>query len=226
MQKLIIATAMLAMSACSNAEAEPTVKPSSVQQADDPTSLTTAAGTYSISEGPAQPTIQNADLKMADSFPEYAGQLCGLDFADPDAPERCEIYIQPDKSGTMIGYAVLKEGDGISITTAVQTNDGRGCFVDGKLNNVDFDNASAPLRIENDFEANTMYAAWEKTPGNWMLSDSEDSHVSDDAQYGVWYVKSKGDKLRITQERWNYCYPDPDVFMDDVFEKVMTLSKK
>lgn len=53
--------------------------------------------------------------------------------------------------------------------------------------------------------------------------------VSDDADQegavGVWYFKQAADKLRITQERWSYCYSDPKIYIDEVFRRALTLTR-
>lgn len=36
--------------------------------------------------------------------------------------------------------------------------------------------------------------------------------------HGVFYIDRRGDRLRIRDERWNYCYPDRHI--DDVFDLV------
>ena len=48
---------------------------------------------------------QNSDLKMVDGdLARYAIEGCSLDVAPQYAPTRCDVYVQPDKAGTLIGY--------------------------------------------------------------------------------------------------------------------------
>ena len=174
----------------------------------------------------------NSDLKMADNdLAKYAQTLCSLDVPVNTAPQRCDIYVQPDKTGTLIGYAaVTQEKQGISLQTAATLNaekasSGTGCAVYGKL----YDGQNQIKNASTDFEARIEYSAWEKEPGNWLVSEQGPNDTADDnpsAALGVWYVAKKGDKLHINQERWNYCYPtNTDVNMDDVFYRAMTLKR-
>ena len=173
---------------------------------------------------------QNSDLKMADGdLAKYGESLCTLDVPPNTAPSRCDIFVQSDKAGTLIGYAaIIQDKDGASFRTATDTNPqmnpyGRSCGLSGKLTGSGSDDQS-PIDPAHDFQAQSMYSAWEKEPGNWLVSPvSEDSSVDTQGAVGVWYVSRKGDKLRINQERWNYCYRSSDVNMDDVFYRVLTL---
>jgi hypothetical protein len=73
-----------------------------------------------------------------------------------------------------------------------------------------------------------MFSAWEKEPGNFVVSQvdpNSDADENPEAALGVWYLAKKGDKLRISQERWNYCYGDPSVNVDEVFLRAITLLK-
>lgn len=177
----------------------------------------------------------NSDFKMADKdLAKYARTVCMLDVGSKGTPvDRCDVYAQPDKNGTLIGYvAVVKDAPGDRLESALQLNDNKagsgatGCGISGALYTSDF------ARVEDgskDFEGQIAYSAWEKEPGNWLVSPAgPNDQVDDDpnAQSGVWYIKRSGDKLQINQERWNYCYgPRSDVYVDDVFYRVVTLTR-
>lgn len=195
------------------------------------TSVQTPSGRYKVDVAAAvDPSTlpQNADLKMADGdLTQYAVKLCGLDFANKLRPDRCELFVQPDRSGLLVGYAVLTQGTKASVETAVETDrqrTGLGCGISGDLENTDYEYPGAKLSIGGNFEARMSYSAWEKEPGNWMVAP-----VSDDADQegavGVWYIKRAADKLRITQERWSYCYSDPKIYIDEVFRRAVTLTR-
>lgn len=50
----------------------------------------------------------NSDLKMADNdLGKYAETLCTLDVPPTTAPRRCDIYVQSDPDGTLIGYVAV-----------------------------------------------------------------------------------------------------------------------
>lgn len=200
-------------------------------EASRPATIETAAGRYrvEIAPNPNQFSMpQNADLKMLDGdVTQYAVKLCGLDFANTLRPERCEMFVQPDKTSMLVGYAVVKQGTKPSIETAIETDrekTGLGCWISGDLENTDFEHPKARLNVGRDFEARLAYNAWEKTPGNWMVGAVTDDGDQEGA-IGVWYIKHSGDKLRVTQERWSYCYSDPKVFVDEVFKHVLTLAR-
>ncbi|RZF59006.1 hypothetical protein EWE75_24185 [Sphingomonas populi] len=177
----------------------------------------------------------NNDLKMADrDLAKYAVTACLLDTSANLAPSRCDIYMQPDKSGTLIGYAaVTQDSKGVSFSTFTTLNDkqaGEDCFIQGALTGAG-ENYKTPVKdASNDFSGQFMYSAWQKEPGNYIVSPVDDSSMSDttsdDTALGVWYVSKTGDKLRISQERWNYCYRDSNVNVDDVFYRVISLKRK
>lgn len=176
----------------------------------------------------------NTDLKMADKdMAKYAKTLCMLDVGQLGTPvNRCDVFVQPDKDGTLLGYvAVVTDKDGSRLESAVTTNekkassDSTGCILNGKLYGDDNKQITDPTK---DFETSIAYSAWEKEPGNWLVSQEDPNGQADDnpdAQMGMWYVKRSGDKLQINQERWNYCYgPKSDVSVDDVYYRVLTLT--
>ena len=193
--------------------------------------LQTESGRYRVELGSKLNTNvlpSNADLKMVDGdLSRYAIKLCDLDFANNLRPDRCEVFVQPDRSGLLVGYAVLTQGRIVSIDTAVETDrqkGGLGCFVGGDLENSNFDNPKAKLNIGRNFEARLAYNAWEKGPGDWMVAPLSDDPNQEGAT-GVWYVKRLGNKLRISQERWNYCYSGSKVYIDEVFNHALTLTR-
>lgn len=175
---------------------------------------------------------QNNDLKMADGdLAKYGESICGLDVPPATAPSRCDIYVQPDKGGTLVGYAaIIEDKNGVRFQTATETNlqmhpYDRSCWLSGKLTRSGED-YKRPVNANSDFQAQSMYSAWEKEPGNWMIAPANDDASADSrGALGVWYVSRKGDKLRITQERWSYCYPGSSVNVDDVFFRIVTLSR-
>lgn len=176
----------------------------------------------------------NADFKMADGdLAKYAQTACTLDVPPKYAPARCDIYVQPDPSGTLIGYAVVTQDQhGVSFDTITTLNEkkdpgGKGCELSGKLEGSAASATKTIMDASKDFDGQFMYSAWQKEPGDYLISPASDdpNDTAPDHALGVWYVAKKGDKLRISQERWNYCYSDSSVNMDDVFYRVITLTK-
>lgn len=118
---------------------------------------------------------QNSDLKMADGdLVKYAATACTLDVPPDTAPARCDLYVQPDRSGTLIGYAALTQSaDGVSFETYTTVNEqkepgGKACDLSGNLY------ASGESRrivdAARDFDGRIMYSAWEKSPGEFLVS--------------------------------------------------------
>lgn len=222
--------ALAALAACSeapiaNAVAE--TAPSSAT-ADSATVIQTEAGRYLVDLNPKLDTKSlpsNADLKILDGdLAQYAVKLCSLDFKNKLRPDRCEVFVQPDKTGFLFGYATLQQAEGVRISTKVETDPARsgiGCFVEGVLENSG-DDAEAKLDISKSFESRLPYYAWEKSPGDWMVSPTSDESLS---AGGMWYVERENNKLRISQERWNYCYRDSKVYIDEVFTQAVTLTR-
>lgn len=182
----------------------------------------------------------NSDFKMADKdIAKYAEQtLCAMDQGRNGTPrDRCDVYVQPDKDGTLIGYtAVTEDKNGVSFQTTATLNEKKapsnssGCGFGGKLYTSQGDHGPMALKgAGKDFDGQFMYSAWEKEPGNWLVSPAGPDDQADDnkdAALGVWYVNRKGDKLNVTQERWNFCYPDnSNVDVDDVFYRVLTITR-
>lgn len=182
-------------------------------------------------EGGALPS--NADLKMVDGdIVQYARSLCGFDQQAPYRPSRCDVFAQGDPAGTLIGYlAVRQSRDGVWLDSAITLGSRlaggpRGCGISGKLSRSDRGGALTGEDIAGNYRARTGYAAWEKEPGNWLVVPDDGSDKSIDnpkASFGMWYIERSGDNLRLSQERWNYCYRDSGVTIDDVFRRVVTL---
>lgn len=191
--------------------------------------IETESGRYQVDVAPSiDPRLmpKNADLKTVDGdLRQYALKLCGLDFQNKLRPDRCEVFVQPDKTGLLVGYVALQQGQDVRIKTALETDsrrDGLGCFLSGKLENVDYEHPDSKIDISKGFSARMSYSAWEKSPGDWVVSADEDS-VYNEGAAGVWYVKGGNNKLRITQERWSYCYSDPNIYLDEVFTRAISL---
>jgi hypothetical protein len=178
---------------------------------------------------------QNSDLKMAGGdLAKYAGTACTLDVPPDTAPVRCDLYVQPDRDGTLIGYAALTQfPNGVSFNTDTTTNPqkeprGKACGLSGKIYDSN-GSRRAVTDASQDFDGSVMYSAWEKNPGEFLVSQvgpNDQGETGNDGALGVWYLSKKGDKLRISQERWNYCYSDKDVNVDDVFYIAVSLVRK
>lgn len=192
--------------------------------------LNTESGRYQVDlDGRIDPKTlpSNAAIKMADGdLAEYSRHLCGLDFANKLRPDRCDVYVQTDPKGLLVGYATILQGQGVRIETELETDRSRGglgCFVSGELVNTDFENPEAKLDPSKNFQARLGYSAWEKSPGNWMVSPGDDD-VDTQGARGMWYIKRSNNKLRISQERWSYCYGS-DTYVDEVFNRALTLTR-
>jgi len=197
-----------------------------------PRIVATDSGSYRIdveSVVPATSLPTNADLKMADGdIVKYALKLCNLDFANKLRPDHCEVFVQSDKSGLLVGYVTLEQGSKVTIDTSLQTDHqrtGLGCWITGTLDNTDYEHPQAKLNLGENFEARMEYSAWEKSPNDWVVASGDDESKNAGAAIGVWYFKQENNKLRISQERWSYCYSDPKVFLDEVFVRLATLTR-
>ncbi len=178
----------------------------------------------------------NTDFKMADrDVAKYAQTICTLDVPPKYAPSRCEIYVQSDPTGTLIGYAAITQDyQGVNFLTATTLNEkkepgGKSCILGGKLLGSEMSKTKTITDASKDFDAEFDFTAWQKDPGNYVVSPTDENASADmdaDTANGVWYVKKDGNKLRISQERWNYCYTDSSVNVDDVFYRVLTLTQQ
>lgn len=175
----------------------------------------------------------NADLKMVDGdIVQYARTLCGFDQQARYRPLRCDVFAQADPAGTLIGYlAVRQSRDGVWLDSAITLSSRlagapRGCAISGKLSRSESGGPLTRDDLSGNYRARTGYGAWEKEPGNWLVVPDDGSDNSIDnpkAAFGMWYIERRGDNLRLSQERWNYCYRDSSVTIDDVFRRVVTL---
>ncbi|MEA3263728.1 MAG: hypothetical protein U9R07_09625 [Pseudomonadota bacterium] len=216
-------SALALLSACSDVS----VAESGTDSGEAQSIINTESGRYRVEldtkiEAKALPA--NADLKMLDGdLTQYAVKLCGLDFANKLRPDRCEVFVQPDKSGLLTGYVALQQGGDVQIVTELETDrqrTGIGCFLSGAIENTNLENPTARFDVSQDFEARLPFFGWEKSPGDWMISsESSDENSSG----GMWYIKRLKSNLRVTQERWNYCYRDSKVYIDEVFIHAATL---
>jgi hypothetical protein len=167
----------------------------------------------------------NADLKMLDGdIIQYGLKLCGLDFANKLSPDRCEVFIQPDKAGLLVGYVALQQGIDVRISTDIKTDmakSGLGCFLNGVLENSDYNKAGSKPDISQNFQARLPFFGEKKSSGDWMISSEE----SQGSAGGMWYVKRVGNNLRISQERWSYCYSDNRLYVDEVFRHALTFNR-
>ena len=187
------------------------------------------AGTYRVVVNPSidQSAIpQNADLKMLDGdLSQYSIKLCGFDRRGAAAPEHCEIFFQSDPGGLLTGYVALRQADVVDIATSLTTDrqrGGLGCFMSGEVQNINFEDGDRPVDIAADFAVRLPFFGWEKSPGDWMVSSNGDNPNS---AGGMWYLERRNDNLRISQERWNYCYQDDRIVIDEVFTHVASVSR-
>lgn len=219
-------------SAAPQASAVATDQPTDAPITQQARTINTAAGQYRVNlDASVAPTSlpTNADLKMAGGdLGQYAIKLCALDFANKGRPDRCEVFVQADKSGLLVGYATLQQGAEVTVDTAVQTDHqrtGLGCWITGTLVNTDYSHPGAKLALSGTLDARLGFSAWEKSPGDWMVVSGDGDSENVDAARGMWYFKLEDGKLRISQERWSYCYSDPKLFIDEVFVRAATLTR-
>ena len=187
------------------------------------------AGSYEVVFSPSLDQFalpSNADLKMLNGdLSQYSIELCGLGFQSATPPERCEIFVQNEPGALLTGYVALRQADVVDITTALTTDrqrNGLGCFLSGEIQNTNFDDGNRPVDIASDFTGRLPFFGWEKSPGDWMISSESDDSFS---AGGMWYLERRNRNLRISQERWNYCYRDDDVVVDEVFRHLATLTR-
>lgn len=176
----------------------------------------------------------NSDFRMVDlDLEKYAVSLCGLDLPESEKTKACDVYVQTDKSGALVGYIALKRGgDGVWISSALSLGgqlSNQHCGIDGKLSRSREPGLLTAADAGRDFNARVAYLAWEKEPGNWLVSaDDGTGAVFDKSNgaMGMWYFERKGDNLRVEQERWNYCYSDSKVYIDDVYRRVISVTRR
>lgn len=110
------------------------------------------------------------------------------------ASERCDVYAQADPDGALVGYLTLIKTDenNVIYETDTLTNQKQACLLGGKLESIEGD-------INSDFSARAPFH---------YVGEGRDAG-------GMIYLKRRGDNLRVTDERWNYCYGDRHI--DDVY---------
>ena len=223
MEKCIALTAVAALLIGCSAAAGPTI------DADDGSVFTVER--YDLGEVALPST---ADMRMVDGdLVRYGAQICDLEGESSAAPQRCDVFVQPDPNGQMIGYAVLRQTEaGVTINTHVKTNAqaGRaanGCWLGGTVYQYGSGYERAVSSSSAPFEGQMMYSAWERSPGDFLVSPIDAStpvDVDSEGAVGVWYLTHTDNKLRIAQERWNYCYSD--VAVDEVFTRAISFLKR
>lgn len=179
----------------------------------------------------------NADLKMAnEDLAKYAIDICQERGAEPEFA-RCDVFAQSDPSGAVTGYTFLLQSPrGVKVVTEwdMNQNKGRratGCWISGTISAYTNDAWRAVPEIAEEMEGSIAYVATERTPGDFIVSEyNRDPAVEDTADpmqpnsaMGVWYFKKSGDRLRVSQERWNPCLRDASI--DEVFTRVVTLTR-
>jgi hypothetical protein len=229
---LVLSITLTGCSVAPEASAVAPDQPSGTPSPQDAMIVNTAAGRYRVDldqtlESASLPT--NADLKMVDDdLGRYAIKLCSLDFANELRPDRCEVFVQSDRSGLLVGYVTLQQREKLTIDTALQTDrqrTGLGCWITGTLVSTSDQNPGAKLILTADFHARMAYSAWEKSPGDWMVGSGDEGVANVEAAVGMWYFERKNNKLRVNQERWSYCYSDPKIAIDEVFVRAATLTR-
>lgn len=68
---------------------------------------------------------QNTDLKMLDGdVVQYAAQLCHYDLKPQFQPKRCDVFVQADKVGVLLGYVTITQDDkGAWLDSDITLND-------------------------------------------------------------------------------------------------------
>lgn len=173
----------------------------------------------------AQDLPSNADLKTADGdLAKYGMAMCDQNITTAGKLMECDVYVQQDKGGSLIGYTMLGQGDkGVGFYTTADLNPDKGsgastCAFGGMITDA--------KDLSKDFDGSMSYSAWEKEPGNWLISTDD---AGDDQNFanGMWYLHKEGNKLRITQERWNPCYSSAkNGSIDDVFIRAVALTAR
>lgn len=237
----VLATLTVAgsLAACSRAEQHSTKQgaEATAPRANPETVQVAGGQAYSVERVSRLDTAQlpqNSDLKMADGdLAKYAVEGCSLDVAPQYAPTRCDVYVQPDKSGTLIGYAfVLADAKGAHFNTVTTLNErkqlgGGDCYLSGTTWDQGANYEKVVADTSRDFNGRQMYRVFKNGAGDDLVSPVDPNGAVDNEEgaYGVWYLTKEGDKLRIAQERWNYCYKDDSVTVDDVFYRAVSLTK-
>lgn len=191
-----------------------------------------AGPTYHLEKHQVGALPQNADLKMLDGdLVQYSARLCHIDILK-DPAKRCDVYVQNDPAGNLIGYAaVLQNASGVSLDTATTLNEikspGESCALNFNLYQWNENNKEyVPVaNSSNDFQARIVYSYWDRGDGQKLVSEIKPDGSSDEPEngsQGVWFVEKKDKNLRIQQERWNYCYTDENLVIDEVFKLALS----
>ena len=160
---------------------------------------------------PQDQLAKTNDMKMASFDPAtYIEQACG----DGWKESRCDVYVQPDADGSLTGYLIVTQlNSRLSFKTDTMTTSksahARSCSLGGSLTGGDVD-PGGKYRVIEDLDPT----------GSWEAR----SPFETKSGMGVMYVKKVGDKIRVNDERWNYCYPDRHI--DDVYVLVGSLVRK
>ena len=110
----------------------------------------------------------------------------------------CQVFVQPDRSGSLFGYIALRRtrDGGILYESDTVTRDGRQCLLVGRFEGSAYsDPDPAHFDLTRDFK--------------------KVSYFSTEQGNGAFYFERVGNRLRVNDERWNYCYTDKHI--DDVW---------
>ena len=131
---------------------------------------------------------QTNKMKLAGDASSYIKRECGADVRY----KLCEVFVQSDQKGSLVGYLNLVQMPDGSVVfgTDTVTSEGRDCLIGGHFDGEKFD-ASAPFKQRSSF-----------TYGR-------------DGAMGMFYFERNGPRLRVNDERWNYCYKNRHI--DDVW---------
>lgn len=134
--------------------------------------------------------ITSAMKLISGDYAEYLERDCGLMWRVAS----CDLYEQTDSGGALRGYLTIMEGEdgSFSFVTETLTAANRECYLSGSLENVE----GSPRA---DFTARSSFSVGS----------------GDDEAYGMIYLERVGNNLRVTDERWNYCYDDRHI--DDIY---------
>jgi hypothetical protein len=153
--------------------------------------------TITIGELPSKAKLPlTSDMKLAGSdIGAYVQRAC----IDSWKEHRCDIYVQTDPNGSLLGYLILEEYNGAlsfhtdTLMTPV-TAGSRACSLGGAIEQTGVD----PTK---DFKSRSPF---ETRDGEGMI-----------------YIEKVGPNLHVNDERWNYCYSDRHI--DDVYVLVGSL---
>lgn len=115
----------------------------------------------------------------------------------------CDVYVQSDRTGALLGYLFISGSadEGFGFNTDTVTDRNRECSLGGSLENIEGDPRGA-------FKARVPFTT---------ITDGEEA-------MGMIYLERVQDRLRVSDERWNYCYDDRHI--DDVYTFVGSLERE